>query len=133
MNNIRLQMAILLLFLLLLLKYLCFTLNCWTVIPNVIFCMWLLQVYHQERTISKYLYQDGLPEMSEMSLCFWMKLEADDDDDRKNDWLLSISCPGTCYLYLGIDCICWSIQCINNDSSGIFLYLSRQNFVSISA
>ena len=60
-------------------------------------------MYHQERTISKYLYKDGLPAMSEMSLCFWMKLEAD-DDNRVGDWLVSISSLGMCFinLYIGI-------------------------------
>ena len=62
-----------------------------------------LQVYHQERTIAKYLYQDGLPAMTELSLCFWMKLE-EDDDDRDDDWLVSIARSGVynhvCNIYL---------------------------------
>ena len=56
-----------------------------------------LQVYHQERTITKYLYQEDLPEMSEMSLCFWIKLESD-DDNRKDDWLVNIAWSGTVIL-----------------------------------
>ena len=54
----------------------------------------LLQVYHQERTNSKYLYAEGLPAMSEMSLCFWIKLE-DDDDNREDEWLVRINWTGT--------------------------------------
>ena len=66
----------------------------------------LLEVYHQERNITKYLYQDGLPALTEMSLCFWMKLEVD-DDNRTDDWLLSIALPGTFYIYAYINtCIC---------------------------
>ena len=54
-----------------------------------------LQVYHQERTVSKFLYQSGLPAMSQMSLCFWAKLTAD-DDNRREDWFVSIARPGLC-------------------------------------
>ena len=67
-----------------------------------------LQVYHQEKTITKYLYQQDLPAMTEMSLCFWMKLEAD-DDKRDDDWLVSIARSGV-YLHA-----CIYIQCINSD------------------
>ena len=48
-----------------------------------------VEVYNQERTISKYLYQSGLPAMSEMSICFWANL-GQDDDGRENDYIVSI-------------------------------------------
>ena len=78
----------------------------------------LLQVYHQEKTTNHYLYQHGLPAMSEMSLCFWMKLEADDDDQREDNWLVSIALQGTCYIYVTLE---YSLQCINNDFSRVLI------------
>ena len=72
----------------------------------------LLQVYHQERTADKYLYQDGLPAMSEMSLCFWMKLE-DDDDNRDNDYLMSISTLGTYHIYMLIQSVNNAFKCVS--------------------
>ena len=70
--------------------------NCIDLLP---FIGRLVDVYHQERTTDKYLYEYGLPAMTEMSLCFWMKLEAD-DDNRTRDWLLSIAWPGEHYIHM---------------------------------
>ena len=53
----------------------------------------VLEVYHQERTTSKFLYQSGLPAMSQASLCFWAKLTAD-DDNRREDWFVSVARSG---------------------------------------
>ena len=33
--------------------------------------------------------------MSQMTICFWAKLEAD-DDNRREDWLVSIARQGLC-------------------------------------
>ena len=33
--------------------------------------------------------------MSQLSLCFWAELTAD-DDNRREDWLVSIARPGLC-------------------------------------
>ena len=52
-----------------------------------------VEVYNQERTVSKYLYQSRLPAMSEMTICFWAKLE-EDDDYRLDDYLVSIARGG---------------------------------------
>ena len=52
-----------------------------------------VEVYHQERTTKKYLYQSGLPAMSQMSICFWANL-GKDDDNRDDDFLLSIANKG---------------------------------------
>ena len=52
-----------------------------------------VEVYHQERTVDKYLYQSGLPAMSEMTICFWANL-GQDDDNRTDDWLVSIAREG---------------------------------------
>ena len=54
-----------------------------------------MEAYNQARTTSKYLYQTGLPAMSQMTICFWAKLEAD-DDNRREDWLVSIARQGLC-------------------------------------
>ena len=51
------------------------------------------EVYYQERTTKKYLYQSGLPAMSEMTTCFWANL-GQDDDKRQDDYLISISHRG---------------------------------------
>ena len=51
-----------------------------------------LEVYHQEFTIDKYLYQTELPEMSAVTTCFW--LNVGEDADRSSDVLLSIIHPG---------------------------------------
>ena len=32
-----------------------------------------MPVYHQEQTIDKYLYQENIVEMSQFTLCFWIK------------------------------------------------------------
>ena len=48
-----------------------------------------MEVYTQERTTTNYLYQHGLPAMSEMSVCFWAKLDQD-DDDRVDNLLVTI-------------------------------------------
>ena len=78
-----------------------------------------LQVYHQERTITKYLYQKDLPAMSEMSLCFWMKLEVD-DDNRGDDWLVSVSLPGTGYIYM-----CMYIQRMSGNLNYILTFWTK--------
>ena len=71
----------------------------------------LVQVYHQERTTDKYLYQENLPAMSEMSLCFWMRLE-NDDDNRWHDWLVSISTLGTYHIYILIQSFNSAFKCV---------------------
>ena len=53
-----------------------------------------MEVYHQERTTSKLLYQSGLPAMSQASLCFWAKLGPNDDDNRHEDWFVSVAGSG---------------------------------------
>ena len=52
-----------------------------------------VEVYNQERTISKYLYQSGLPAMSEMSICFWANL-GQDEDRWQDDDIVSIARQG---------------------------------------
>ena len=67
-------------------------------------CMYIfvviLPVYNQELTTTKYLYQSGLPAMSEMSVCFWLNME--DGDDRIDDFLVSIAHPSNyhCFKYI---------------------------------
>ena len=50
-------------------------------------------MYNQERTIRKYLYQSGLPAMSEMSICFWANL-GEDEDRWHHDYIVSIARQG---------------------------------------
>ena len=51
-----------------------------------------LSVYTQEATVDKYLYQSDLPEMSEFTICFWLKM--DSDEIPQNKYILSISTSG---------------------------------------
>ena len=51
------------------------------------------EVYNQERSTSKYLYQSGLPAMSEMTICFWANF-GQDDDNRRDDYIVSIARQG---------------------------------------
>ena len=48
----------------------------------IIFCCCVVEilprlpVYHQDESINLYLYQSGLPEMSEFTVCFWLYRES---------------------------------------------------------
>ena len=50
-------------------------------------------MYNQERTIRKYLYQSGLPAMSEIFICFWANL-GQDEDRWQDDDIVSIARQG---------------------------------------
>lgn len=60
---------------------------------NIIILGREMEVYNQERTIAKYLYQSGLPAMSELTTCFWANL-GEDDDNRRSDYIVSIARQG---------------------------------------
>ena len=63
-----------------------FTLN------NLMYTDRRLPVHVQALTTSNYLYQKNLPEMSEMTLCFQLKVE--NPNDRRDHFLVSIARSG---------------------------------------
>ena len=56
-----------------------------------------LSVYTQEDTVEKYLYQSGLPEMTEFTICFWLK--PDSDEVPQDQFILSLATKGKAALY----------------------------------
>ncbi|XP_067939166.1 uncharacterized protein [Watersipora subatra] len=58
-----------------------------------------LPVYEQELTTSKYLYQENMPDMTEMTMCF--RFYGEREDDRKNDYLVNIALPDKDELHVG--------------------------------
>jgi len=54
-----------------------------------------LPVYHQEHTISTYLYQDNLPDLPELTFCFWFSAGYFTSGDLH---LFSFSTPLSCKL-----------------------------------
>ncbi|XP_067929837.1 uncharacterized protein [Watersipora subatra] len=53
----------------------------------------ILEVYNQEYSLSNYLYDNGLPAMSELTTCFWFKLQP--NYDRTAAMLMSLSISGS--------------------------------------
>ena len=51
-----------------------------------------LPVYHQELTTEKYLYQDNIAEMSQFTLCFWIKMSSLDLPSR--NYIVGIAYSG---------------------------------------
>ena len=49
-------------------------------------------MYQQEKTIDKYLYQTGLPELSEFTVHFWLNIA--EKNLPYGDTLVSIESPG---------------------------------------
>ena len=47
-------------------------------------------VYEQERTTDKYLYQEGLPALTSLTVCFWVKLNNLDNEA----YLFSVAASG---------------------------------------
>ena len=62
----------------------------WLPIPGA-----LVSVYTQERRIDTALYATGLPALSEFTIHMWYYGFPHDDDDRSNDWMISVAVPGT--------------------------------------
>ena len=55
-----------------------------------------LPVFHQERTINKYLYQSSLPQMKEFTTCFQLKTAQ--ENGISDDYIVSVATPGN-YLF----------------------------------
>ena len=66
----------------------------WLLIPGA-----LVSVYTQERRIDTALYATGLPALSEFTIHMWYYGFPHDDDDRSNDWMISVAVPGTDILF----------------------------------
>ena len=66
----------------------------WLPIPGA-----LVSVYTQERRIDTALYATGLPALSEFTIHMWYYGFPHDDDDRSNDWMISVAVPGTPTFY----------------------------------
>ena len=58
-----------------------------------------MSVYTQERRIDTALYATGLPALSEFTIHMWYYGFPHDDDDRSNDWMISVAVPGTDILF----------------------------------
>lgn len=52
----------------------------------------MLPVYHQERTVTNYLRQTGLPQMTAFTTCFWFQLNK--ASSKIDDYLFSVAIPG---------------------------------------
>ena len=59
-----------------------------------------LSVYTQEDTVEKYLYQSDLPEMSEFTTCFWLKIDSNEIPQDQYILSLATSCKTTLFWYL---------------------------------
>ena len=66
----------------------------WLLIPGA-----LVSVYTQERRIDTALYATGLPALSEFTIHMWYYGFPHDEDDRSNDWMISVAVPGTLAFY----------------------------------
>ena len=53
-----------------------------------------LPVYYLPARIDRYISQSNLPAMNEATICLWFR-GVPDDDNRKEDWLLSLSAGGS--------------------------------------
>ena len=49
-------------------------------------------VYQQGYTISRYLHQQGLPAMNELTTCFWLNIG--EDNDRSDQYIVSVARAG---------------------------------------
>lgn len=54
----------------------------------------MLWTYRQNEDTSSYLYQKDLPEMTEMTFCFWFTGLQPEDDSRRNPCIVSIASSG---------------------------------------